>query len=66
MKRDKDLSDVPGNFKFYPCHDFLARMEKKCVSITRRLELALYLTNWLSEAVFTGVGSKKIRATVIY
>lgn len=34
VKRNKNLSNVPANFKFYPCHDFLASMEKKFVGIT--------------------------------
>lgn len=42
------------------------RMEKKFVGITRQFELALYLTNSLSEAIFTGGGNKGITVTTIY
>lgn len=66
VKRDKNLPHVPGNFKFYACRNFLARTENKFTSLTRRSKLAIYLTNWLSDAVFTGGRGKEIRATTIY
>lgn len=61
VKRDKNLFDVLENFKFYLCHDFLARKEKKFVGITRRFELALF-----EQVVFIGGGSKEIKATMIH
>lgn len=66
VKRHKNLSDVPTSFKFYPCQDVLARIEKKFAGITWQFELALYLINWLSEAIFTGGSGKEIRANTIY
>lgn len=35
VKKDKNLSDVLGNFKFYTCCDFTARMEKKFTGLSR-------------------------------
>lgn len=29
VKKDKNFLDILTNFKFYPCRDFLARMDKK-------------------------------------
>lgn len=54
------------NLDFFPCPNFLKVMDKKYLELVKRRELAIYLMNWLSEAIFTGGGSKEIRSSYIF
>lgn len=59
-------STKPYNFNFTPYPDFLESMDKKFPELSKRRELVIYLTNWLSAAIFTNGGGKEVRSSCIY
>lgn len=59
-------STRPYNFDFFPCPNFLKVMDRKYLELVKRRELAICLTNWLSESIFTGGSSKEICSSCIF